>query len=304
MSSVLKTMKVFVSIVDEDTDEPIGPSFLNYQESYDQSGNLLEEVEYDQDGEILNRATYTFNEANDIVENARYLEGDLLNERVRISRDENGKIVSAEVEYGDGSRSKKSYAYANEDRDITIEVFEEDGTLELVEFRKFNEKDQLLFEEVKSGEGDIEGKREMDYDADFNLIEAKIFGMDAELADWQQMEYNDQKQEVKRKILTPNGEVKAGLIKEYDEAGNLQHSKLVDKSGMGFERFYKVDGEEEWEEHYDGNGLLNQYIYRKRNSEGNLVFEDSSKAGKSGLMLPVENDKNFFRSTYEYEYWD
>ncbi len=304
MPKKLRTRKSYVSIIDQETNEILGEEFLSYSENFDEQENLLDETELDAQGAIMGRAVYTYNEKGKLASRESFLEGDIPNEKEIFSYDEDDKIIELELIYSGGGASKRIYNRTGNKTEILIK--DDEGTHEGSEMRIFNDDDELLERTIKNEIGEIESHRLATYDANNNLTEVKIYGANEELKEWLTFEYDEKDQEVKRVSFSPDGTVRGGETREYNDDGKLLRQKSIDKlsAGSNYERLFSYENNEEWMEMYDGSETLVRQHYKKYDEEGRLLIEETSKVPRSGMYTPTDNSNNYFVVRNELSFWD
>jgi len=97
MGQKVKSRKSFVTKIEQETNEIIGEEFLNYSEVYNQQEKLLEETEFDAEGNVLGRAVYTYDDKGVLLGRETYLEGNILNEKETFQYLENGELDNIEL---------------------------------------------------------------------------------------------------------------------------------------------------------------------------------------------------------------
>lgn len=304
MGQKVKSRKSFVTKIEQETNEILGEEFLNYSETYNEQEQLIEEKEFDAEGNILGRATYTYSDKGVLQSRETYLEGNILNEKETFQYLENGEIEKVELLYGGGGISRKFYAYS--DGRVEISTQDDDGENEGSEVRILNANGDITERVVNDEEGKLESKKVARYDEHNNLVEIKIYGQDEELVEWQTFEYDSDQKEVKRILYSPNGETHGGVTIEYNDDGKILRQKAINRlSGAGnYERIFSYENNEEWMEMYDGNDALIRQHYRKYDAEGRLLMEETSKAPRSGIYSPIDNSQNYFVIRNEYAFWE
>jgi YD repeat-containing protein len=126
---------------------------VNYQFSkYDRKGNLIEEVRFDDFGEVIGKSIYSYDDGGNLLGEETYDELGELEEKLTYERDENGRIVNRYIHYLDGSKDTVFYEYDTGGRLICKTLKDEDGEIERVERIRY--ADGAVVEEEVMEEGE------------------------------------------------------------------------------------------------------------------------------------------------------
>lgn len=127
---------------------------------FDKSGNILEELKFNEDGEVDDKIIYTYDESGKLIEMKNFYADDELAEHNTYERDAKGNIVVSYKHYQDGEKDTIKYfrdADDNLTEKITIDSFGEEESKETITYtngkiiqRKVEEYDELTLEEKYS----------------------------------------------------------------------------------------------------------------------------------------------------------
>jgi len=304
MAKKLKSRKSYVTIIDQESNEILGEEFISYSETFDPDEQLLEEIEYDKEGNILGRAVYAYKEKGVLESRESYIEGNVLNEKETYAYQEDGKLSLVELVYSGGGVSRRIYQHEQGQTNIQLEDGE--GESEGSEVRYLNDKGSLKEHIIKDEKGEIESRKTVEYNDKDEVAELKLFGRDEGIIEWQTFEYNHLDQEVKRVLYTPNGAGRGGVTLEYNEEGKVIRQKSVDKMSPSgnYERIFSYENNEEWMEMYDGNETLVRQHYKKYDEDERVLLEETSKVPRSSMYTPTDNSSNYFVIRNEFVFWD
>ena len=163
-------------------------------EERDLNNNITEEFDFDQEGQLLIKSTYKYNDKNKVIEIAQFDEDNNLIEKKTIEFDDNNKELSSIIEFPDASLTKESRII--DGNSTLIKTEDEDGEFEgSVEYISNNE--DLVTEVIRTNF--------------MNKVDSKVF-----------YEYNDIKQNVK--VIEKDG--KGYFIKAYSFAYDKNNNKI------------------------------------------------------------------------------
>src|ERR1039458_6476008 len=86
-----------------------GDEYKSHYTLYDEIGNQIEILKYNNDGELEERHTSVYDAKGNVIEEATYYALDDISEKVTITRNDGGLIIQEETTFGDGSMDKTIY---------------------------------------------------------------------------------------------------------------------------------------------------------------------------------------------------
>jgi hypothetical protein len=294
---IIKT-KAFVG----HNDEILREQKSGYQE-FDRNGNLTREVQYTNGGNIEMATGYTYDENNRIVQEIHYYEEEQVGEVIRYKLGQDGKPVSLETEYADGSTSLKTYTRF--ENMLSIKSNDEDGDLESEELLKFNENGQVT--------------EEIHFDEDRRIVQKFL------------NEYNKDKQLVSRTEYGEDEEFVLKILVEYDKEGNVVMETHLNRKDQIMNQvaftFDKEGNRTSWENNlylnktvYDDhnrpireerinrrNELVEEFTDYEYDDEGKILLERTFSMGEQYELEPgavARTKSDFILHKYAYEYFE
>ena len=237
MANAIKSIRT--KLINEYTSED---GVLLQIEERDTAGNILLQEQYNDQGQVEQSISRSFNEAGHLLEETHSSYGEDPHQRLVHHYDDQDKITKVDVHFLDGSISYQQFTRNKEERTVLIEVVDEDGELEGKEFRKFDDEGRTLVETIHDDEG-LQKHVETQFDEHGRPLARKGQFADGVEIDWQyQYEYNDKAQVIAASIQDVDGQLVRVERLSYDEAGNTSSHKVEDhKSGYGHIEHYEYD---------------------------------------------------------------
>jgi len=235
---------------------------------FDESGNLILEMAFSQDGEIVDKIEYRYDEAGRLVESLIYGEFDDVLERREVIRDKDGRVIKELTHYLDGSADTREYEYNDKGNLISLRVIDDEDELEFSE-KYFYESDKVVKVERCNGDDDVIFRQEDEY-IDGSLRTRKIWSSEEDEQYTlvyqfnaaghreQELRYNSRDQLIERniyeedehgrviRIIEENKQRKNTTEFTFDEQGNAIHQVESNMHGnLNHEvfRVYSPDGE-------------------------------------------------------------
>jgi len=263
----------------------------SYRE-FDESGKLLLEIAYTQDGDIADKIEYRFDEAGRLLDG----EDDEILERKELVWDHEGKVSRELTHYLDGSQDIHEYHYDDRGKLIGMQLKDDEDELELSE-KYFYEGDKMVKVERRNGDNKVIFRQEDEY-IDGIISARKIWSSEEEepftvinqfkasgLRE-QELHYNGSDQLIERniyeedehgrvvRIIEENRQRKNTTEFSFDEQGNVIHQVETDL-----------------------NGNLNHEVFRVYSEEGELLIttvEAVIKSSRAIRAYSLINKKEYF----------
>lgn len=235
---------------------------------FDESGNLILEMSYSLDGEVVDKIAYHYDESGRLVESLIYDEYDEVLERREAIRDQDGRTIRELIYYLDGSADSREYSYDEKGNLISMRAIDADGEQELsekyfyendkvVKVERYNEDDKVVFWQKDLYTNGVISTRKIwssEDDEPYTLVHQFNEAGHRE----QELRYNKSNQLVERniyeedehgrivRIIEENKQKKNTTEFSFDEQGNVIHQVETDLNGnLNHEvfRVYDPDGE-------------------------------------------------------------
>jgi YD repeat-containing protein len=235
---------------------------------FDESGNLILEMAFSQDGEIVDKIEYRYDDAGRLEESLIYGEFDDILERREAIRDKEGRVIKELTHYLDSSADTREYSYDEKGNLISLRVIDDEDELEFSE-KYFYEGDKVVKVERRDGDDKVIFRQEDEY-IDGSLRTRKIWSSEEDEPYTlihqfnaaghreQELRYDRRDQLIERNIYEEDGNGRVIRIIEenkqrkntteftFDEKGNAIHQVETDMHGnLNHEvsRVYNPDGE-------------------------------------------------------------
>lgn len=218
---------------------------------YDEEGQLLSEIKYNEDGEVEDKKVNSYDAEGRLLEEISYLGDDDMAEHMAYERDADGKVLKAYKIYQDGERDTIHYnrdAEGNLIEKITIDSFDEEEAREIIDYenkqvvlRKRYEYDELLLEEsftydenrkmtghTKWSAEDEEARYESSFDSQGRILHMRKLTLKGKILSEAVYHYEGDHL-VKIVEKDSHGENTTSLV--YDDAGNPVEQTEKNKQG-------------------------------------------------------------------------
>ncbi|MFZ7133392.1 MAG: hypothetical protein ACOWWR_13650 [Eubacteriales bacterium] len=235
--------------IELDTNKKEKNRFLNRKFTLDAKGNILEEIEYDIESNILCKRIYRYFDTDEIQEYIEYDAIENMSERHSYYKNELGYNYLTEFEYSSGHKIIKESSFAdNGSYDKTI-IKDESGEIIGYEVYEFNDQGLVVKEIELDSDNNEVSRYEKIYDGNDNLIIEK--------------HYQD-------------GSLHTGESFEYDDNDNVVRT---------IHRFYHEEYETIETFRYD---VKNNMIYNAVHQNGVLIFENILEYNEGGNVISEE----------------
>lgn len=267
------------------TSYPDGRSFTSETNLYDEKGNIVENIEYDEDGSIQNKIVAKFDNENRQLEEMIWNDGEIVSEHKKIIRKEDGSIDRTEIHYQDGSTAIQ---FTRKDSDHNTEEFieeDEDGELESREFIKYDGSGNIILREVYDYQNKLVEAFEYTYGENGDLETRRQLDKRRKLVLINEYEYDENKNLIYRATSNRKGVLSDFLKMDYDENGNVIKQNISGKYSFVFE--YDHEGRTVLEERYL--------------ADDQLEYQSRFEYDQDGRMTKEVNLE--FTKEYKYEYF-
>lgn len=270
------------------------PQKYSYSE-YDPEGQLIQEMRYNEEGEVEDKKVNTYDESGWLVEEISYLGEEDMAEHMAYERDAAGKVTKAFKIYQDGERDTIHYnrdEAGNLIEKITIDSYNEEEAREIIDYennkimlRKRYEYDELLLEESFS------------YDPDGNMKTHTKWSAEDENARYEST-FDSQGRIMGIQKLTLKGKQLSQVTYHYEKE---QLTAIVEKDAQGENTTNIV---------YDGQGnAIEQTEVNKQggiNNRAVRTYNENKDVVSSEVWIDFHGRalNQHYILTYEYTYFD
>lgn len=237
---------------------------------FDEAGNLILELAYTHDGEIVDKIEYRYDEAGRLVESLIYGEYDDIMERRVAERDKDGRTIRELIHYLDGSADTREYSYDDKGNLISMKATDDEDELEFSE-KYYYEGDMVMKVERCDADDKVIFREEDEY-IDGVIRTRKIWSSEdgdpytlihqfnAAGHREQELRYNSRDQLIERNIYEEdeNGRV-VRIIEENKQRKNTTEFTFDEKGNV----IHQIET--------DLNGNLNHEVYRVYDPDGDLI---------------------------------
>lgn len=163
--------------------------FVSLIATLDALGRLIDETEYASNGATICTVTQRFSRTGKLESKVEYDAIDQLLERQTFIEDDSGDIAQAITEFGDGSKTIKTFELAQLGIVEKVTITDEDDHVVGQEFYIYNEEGHVTEERVTDPEGVELSRYQKMYNSEGWLVEETYFEQD-QLVHVEQFEYN------------------------------------------------------------------------------------------------------------------
>jgi len=278
--SQLRSLRVTTFPKDEDSE-----SYISQIVHYDRAENEIARYEYHGPNEFESKVETRFNENNQVVEVATYLDEHEIAERKVYVRNQNGQIEQVNIEFSDGSISVQTI---ERDADNNTENWierDEDGELESREFLKFDKDGKVILRELYDFNDKLTEAYEYEYNPDGEMSIRRQLDDRRKLILETEFKYSESGMLLLRVSRNRRGDLSDFLKIEYNEKDQVVRQSFSGKYNFVYE--YDEKGNAVIEEEFSGD-ILDNRITSEFDANNQVVLEDQVK----------------FSKRYEYEYYD
>jgi YD repeat-containing protein len=247
---------------------------------FDEQGNLLLEMAYAHDGEIVDKIKYRYDEEGRLVESLIYGEYDDIMERRVAEMDKDGRTLRESIHYLDGSADIREYSYDENGNLISIIAHDDEDETEFSE-KYFYSGDKVVKVERLDGNDRVIFRQEDEY-VDGVMRTRKIWSSEDDEPYTliyhfnengfreQELRYNNRDQLIERNIY------------ETDESGRVIRIIEENRQRKNTTEFtFDEKGNPVHQVETDLNGNLNHEVFRVYNSDGDLIITTVEAVNKT-----------------------
>lgn len=261
-------------------------------------GELISEIEYDDDGNEVQKTVNTFNDQGKITYHELFNEG-MLAEKMHFEYDDKNRLVKEIREFDEGFPLTTFFTYDDQDRVIEKRIDDSDGELQkretfayhpiwkdkVVKHAVFDEEDKLSMEEINEYE-------ERDGEVKTKKIETKDHSLDT----YRRTEFFDSKKRDDNIAYATYNE-KEKVIEYvkviFDEEGReLEEQSVSVNDSDNFKVYYT----------YDEFGRV---IMQEQHQQDKIISKINRRFGESGLaeLIAVRSfSRGMYLDYFEYEF--
>lgn len=287
----IKAQKIIFKGLDSDRNEKF--SWVGEVSEYNEDGNLLKTIKYDESGNIFESAESTYQ--GDLLINEVYDCVDEGTSTVTVhTYDDEGRNIETAIQY---THYRELQKFEHGTEFTTVRFEDEDGVLESVQKLWYDSADRIVKAEFYNEQMELEESEEKEFNAEGKLLRIKQVNHLMDSWTEQSFEYNNFGERAVGYIATNEAPKKQSITFVYDEKYRLE--KVTD---IGFEEtVFDYVNENEWTETtYDltqGN-LVKAHSQFLKDEQGEIVKVESShnirsmavdmlSAMKEGIVLFV-----------------
>jgi hypothetical protein len=187
---------------------------------YDRDGNIVCAIQYTSDESIESKIISRF-ENGKLIEETNFFSEEEIAEKSVYKRNAEGEIDQIEINYADGSKTRKIYDRSQPDGTIIITSLGEDDEQEEKEVFCFNQHKNITEKSVFDENDDLISRISNEYDDNQRLISHKEIERKEKLATETLYTYDEKGNVIKRRTVTGTGKLADLVLMKYDEKGNM-----------------------------------------------------------------------------------
>jgi hypothetical protein len=271
--------------------------------TYDENGHVLSEISFDNREEVREKTEFKYDAQGNIIEEKQYISENEIQEIRNFQRDVKGRITEVVITYMDDSSSTRKYQWDPEKRIEWIHIINEDQELEGKEFRRYDDKNNLLEEIIYDEEEEIEERRLMSYNDQAYLMSREEYGQNNELQYITKLKYKEENKVVEESTWKANGEMLKENHFTYNAQGELEEHLIKDDAHPeGYIIRFEQNEEKNIrkEEHLLPNGDIEFQSVTTYNEQG--LAQESIRFLKRNPGTYNALGKNKFHSTTRFKY--
>ena len=270
-------------------------SYPYLEKVFDENGNLLKEISYDNSGALQEHFVYRYDDRNRRIEAVNYYDEEEVVETLRYNYNDGEQPVEAFRIFADGSEDVISYIYDDEGRLLEKRTVNDEGEEEELEVWKFSNGIEVFYEKQEYSDPVFREVRE--HDADGRPVVVTLWERLDDRTMAHKIRYNSNGQ--KERIEKFNSDGRLVSIIEIPAFKNDEPVEIAETTTSGKKRTtfeYDGNGRVVLQQEYNEEGQLTNRIARRYNAEGFLV-ETEVNADRHGEGMNIR-----YRIEYEYEY--
>lgn len=238
---------------------------------YDILENPIIQEEYTPEGEIELRIHSSYDSKGNLIEQKQTIENGELADHKIFHRNDSGKVIRTEIFFQDGSKSIVNLIKDPEKNTEEHVEVDEDGELESRELNYLNENKQIILKETYSYENKLTEAFKYEYNQKGMLIRRDQLDQRKKLFLYTEYEYDEYGRTVFRANRNRKGKISEFLKVDYDDKGQVIKQNFSGKYFFIFE--YDQKGNTVLEERYDAENQL-EYQSRFEYDENNRLTRE------------------------------
>lgn len=272
---------------------------LEVESFYDEKGNITEQVNSDEEGNLIEKSIFLYDASNRIIKHELHMLVDDVHEILVYERDDKGRVLSETKMYGDDPGEQTLYSYAEHESPVSIQRFDADGEHESFEELTYNDAGYPV-EHLKFGPDKLlVEKTTISYNSNNKPVEKLLMDSNGNLLKTTLIVYDEKGQLTRVTEKNDAGKVISDIISLYDERGNVIERKVKDFHSRTIR--FKFDEHDNCieEEMLDENGNMTM--------KSNFEFDENNLLiSESGYFTDMNRSSNMSNShsRYEYEFYE
>jgi len=235
---------IFLNMKGLGTEELEETRYMNKEERFDQQGNVVEEKELSETGEVKAHIENQYDDQQRIVEVKTLVDDHTSRSTFEYS---DGLLVKELIHYDDGDFDTITHTYEN-DLLVRRELIDEDGEEELAEVSSYDEKGRLLsFTEYRYGE------------------QVRRIAM----------EYEEMDKPVREKVYDDNDDLQMENVNTYNSSGDVIKSEVIHHADQESSEITEIkfsdDGSEKTTLTTGTDGDERQFVRQVYNEDGHTI---------------------------------
>ena len=255
-----------------DSDKKEIAKFLYKSQSLNKSDLVLDEAEYNEIGDPIQRFVYRYNERGTLIESIEYDSVNDLVERAFFELDEEDEIIRVTIDYSEGEKEIKEYEFINNDKTEKVTISNSDD--EIIGYELYhNDGNGNIVEEIIFEENIEISKYQKKY-LDNKLVEESFYSN-------AKIEYTDTFFYAKDKLIKRQRKGAENGMIETEENGLDINGNIVTKTYHNHIQNYQIVEINE----YDSNGKV---LLTQSKMNGRLVFSNKCTYDKNKFLIAEE----------------
>lgn len=258
--SVSKSIKILL-----DADKNELERFLFREFTEDAQGNLLNETEFNNKGEVVYRKTLNYFDDGVLRELVEFDPHNNLIERRIFHRNQDELVDCIHFEYGFGTKIIEEYSFTDLGNAQKVVSKDEDGEILETIFYIWNDENLVITELYLDNEDEETKRTEFSYD-DQNLLISEKQIVEGDLVEIKEYQYDELERVARIDFSTPKESVKSFETYTYNEHGNLAHLQAFTNGVLTFDNIckYSEDGKLIEEEYFQLDYWKSKIVHHER----------------------------------------
>ena len=268
-----------------------------FQRELTKDGEMISEVEMDEDGNEIQKTQNKFNEAGKIIYHELFNEGQLV-EKIHSEYDEKNRLVKETREFDEGFPLSTVFSYDDEDRLIEKRIDDSDGELQKRETYEYHStwKDKIVKHVVFDEEDKISVEEEIEWEErEGEIKQKKVSVKDHSMNSFRRTEFFDPKvreDKIAYAVYNEREKVVEYVKVFFDDKGREleEHSVSVNDSD-NFKVYYTYDD-------------FDRVIKQEQHQQDKIISKVNRRFGESGYaeLIAVRSfSRGMYVDYFEYE---